>query len=56
MMKQKNYSTNALNLKTMHILQQINTKNSRGYSISVKLSQQAKPPRKNMVAFLKKVA
>lgn len=52
LMRQKNYSTNALNLKTMHILQQINSKNCRNYSLSLK--NQEKSHKKQVIAFLRK--
>ena len=49
-MRQNNYSTNALNLKTLNILQQINAK-----SFGVRQGLDVKN-RRNMVAFLRKVA
>ena len=48
-MRQNNYSTNALNLKTLNILQQINSKSFGGKAGELK-------GRKNIVAFLRKVA
>ena len=48
LMRQNNYSTNALNLKTLNILQQINAK-----SFGVRSDGKG---RRNMVAFLRKVA
>lgn len=53
-MRKKNYSTNALNLKTMHILQQLNSKNSRNFSLSIRT--QDKSNSKKMIAFLRRVA
>jgi len=57
-MKQKNYSANALNLKTMHILQEIQQRGYRCSSILGKhhLNDPQKQRKTNMVAFLKRVA
>ena len=57
-MKQKNYSANALNLKTMHILQEIQQRGYRCSSI-LGIHQVSDPNRQkkaNIVAFLKRVA
>jgi hypothetical protein len=61
LIRKNNYSANALNLKTLNILQQINSKNSRCTSSlkqrgNGKISECLRPTKKNMVAFLRKVA
>lgn len=55
LMRQNNYSTNTLNLKTMNILQQINSKNYHYGGGGLRNGGDFKV-RKNMVAFLRKVA
>lgn len=50
LMRQHNYSTNALNLKTLNILQQINSK-----SYGLRQGNEGKG-RRNVVAFLRRVA
>jgi hypothetical protein len=58
LMRQKNYSANALNLKTLHILQQLNTKSYRCSSTLSKPhgADAVKSHKKNMVAFLRRAA
>jgi hypothetical protein len=61
LIRKNNYSANALNLKTLNILHEINTKNSRCSSSLKKRAKGKipvciKPTKKNIVAFLRKVA
>ncbi len=59
-MRRNNYSANALNMKTLNILHEINTKNSRCTSGLKKkrgrIPECVKPIKKNLVQFLRKVA
>lgn len=58
-MRRNNYSANALNMKTLNILHEINTKNSRcssGIKKKGRIPECVKPIKKNLVTFLRKVA
>jgi hypothetical protein len=58
-MRRNNYSANALNMKTLNILHEINTKNSRccsGTKKKGRIPGCVKPIKKNLVTFLRKVA
>lgn len=60
LIRRNNYSANALNMKTLNILHEINTKHSRCSSglkkRRGKIPECIKPTKKNLVAFLRKVA
>lgn len=57
-MKKKNYSSNALNLKTLNILQQLHSKNYRCPSTLSKepMNESCKTNKRNLIAFLRKAA
>jgi hypothetical protein len=57
--RQNNYSANALNLKTLNILHELNTHNYRLYSLNrtTKVTEShAKSTKSKLISFLKKVA